>query len=780
MQWFKDGDRNTKFFHAHGTGKRIKLQLKKIQDSNGVWLETEEEIAQEAIGFFTNQFSEEKIPTDFGMLQNVPILVTDEQNDRLHEMPEEKKVRKAVFGLNADSAGGPDGFTGNFFQVCWDIVAKHITKIVQAFFCGHELPRYITCTNLVLIPKKKEINSFSDLRPISLSSITSKIFSRILHERMVKLLPELISPQQSGFVKGKSIVENILLVQEIVHDIRIRGKPANVVIKLDMAKAYDRVSWLFLTKVLRQMGFGERLINMVFRIISNNWYSILINGQPQCFFRSTRGVKQGDPLSPTLFILAAECLSRALNALFTKEGFKEYGMPKWSSYVNHLAYADDIIIFTFANEQSMRLIMDTLAGYEEVSGQKVNKGKSAIFMHHSVTQAISELVYNVTQIPGKEFLLTYLGVPFIMSTSVGNSSKHWSTWTTLCHPQDEGGMGFRMLAPQKNTWTYVWKKMLKVREVIEQEIWWKIQQGNSYFWMDNWTGLGALYHIIPVEFEWDPTVILVKDVAEEGQWNEGLIRELLPEDLANHIVENISPPVEHNEVDKAFWKLESRGKFSNPDTEDINHVFLHAPDAQNIWKHFCGPVGTDIQNLHITQVIHKWWDLPVQSEIKYIYKVRRGNFRYAPYKWSKVVELLESYTQPTKIIPVWWKAPERGWVTVNTDGASRGNPGRSSWGFCVRDEMGNLIQAQAQEMVNPLSTNTEAEAMAILQALRYLQNNLAENIIVNMIEEVWRLIGNKTVVVQHIFVNRMADYLANVALDRGAVVSRSWILKEEN
>ncbi|XP_060202918.1 uncharacterized protein LOC132631354 [Lycium barbarum] len=209
MLWFQDGDRNTKFFHAHVNGKRIKLQLQRIQDHTGTWLDTEEEIAQEAIRFFSDQFKEENNPTDFSMLDKIPKMVTEEQNQQLYEMPDEAEVKRAVFGLNADSAGGPDGFTGRFFQACWEIIANDLVTMVRSFFCGHELP--------------------------------SKVISRIIHERLIYLLPEIISPQQSGFVKGRSIVENILLAQEIVHDIRIRGKPANVVIKLDMEKAYDRI-----------------------------------------------------------------------------------------------------------------------------------------------------------------------------------------------------------------------------------------------------------------------------------------------------------------------------------------------------------------------------------------------------------------------------------------------------------------------------------------------------------------------------------------------------------
>ncbi|XP_075083500.1 uncharacterized protein LOC142167241 [Nicotiana tabacum] len=119
--------------------------------------------------------------------------------------------------------------------------------------------------------------------------------------------------------------------------------------------------------VLRKMGFCERFIGVAFGIMSNNWYSMLINGQPYGFFKSIRGVKQGDPLSPTLFILDAEALSRGLNALHLNLYFCGFGLPKWSPKINHLAYTDDTIIFSSSDATSLQLIMEVLSAYEVAS-----------------------------------------------------------------------------------------------------------------------------------------------------------------------------------------------------------------------------------------------------------------------------------------------------------------------------------------------------------------------------------------------------------------------------
>lgn len=124
------------------------------------------------------------------------------------------------------------------------------------------MAKSITHTNLVLISKKDIINTFSDLRPISLSNFVNKILLRIIHDRMEKVLLRIISPNQSGVVRGRSIIENVLLTQEMVTGIGKRRKPTNVVIKLDMTKTYDRVSQFFLKKVLRKMRFSNMVVDM--------------------------------------------------------------------------------------------------------------------------------------------------------------------------------------------------------------------------------------------------------------------------------------------------------------------------------------------------------------------------------------------------------------------------------------------------------------------------------------------------------------------------------------
>lgn len=131
-----------------------------------------------------------------------------------------------------------------------------------------------------------------------------------------------------------------------------------------MVKAYNRVSWFFLMKVLRKMVFSNRVVDIIRRLISNNYYSVLLDGQLVGFFHSIRGVKQGDPLAPALLILAAQVVARSLNQFFEDTDFIGYSMPKWSPELNHLAYVDDTIVFTSSNKYSINKRIQILKEYE--------------------------------------------------------------------------------------------------------------------------------------------------------------------------------------------------------------------------------------------------------------------------------------------------------------------------------------------------------------------------------------------------------------------------------
>lgn len=156
-----------------------------------------------------------------------------------------------------------------------------------------------------MLPKVDHPQMFSDLRPISLCNVTSMIISKLLNNRLAKLLPKLISLNQSRFVKGKMISENVLLAQEIINDMVKPNKGGNLVMKLDMTKAYDKVSWTYLCGVLRRFGFAKDWVNLIHRLISNNWYSVVINRGRHGFFKSENGLRQGNPLSPSLFVISA-------------------------------------------------------------------------------------------------------------------------------------------------------------------------------------------------------------------------------------------------------------------------------------------------------------------------------------------------------------------------------------------------------------------------------------------------------------------------------------------
>ena len=169
-------------------------------------------------------------------------------------------------------------------------------------------------------------------------------------------------------------MDNVLLAQELVLDLDRRLSILNLILKLDMEKAYDRVEWPFLLFLLHSFGFSEEVVDLLFRTFSNSWFSILVNGQPIGFFKSSRGVHQGDPLSPGLFLFVDEFLGWGIQEL----GRTHMGSRYISTRVKvpYLAFADDTIIFTRCSNSCLMALRNFLLLYPKHLGQKVNVSKS--------------------------------------------------------------------------------------------------------------------------------------------------------------------------------------------------------------------------------------------------------------------------------------------------------------------------------------------------------------------------------------------------------------------
>ncbi|CAH9117544.1 unnamed protein product [Cuscuta europaea] len=302
-----------------------------------------------------------------------------------------EEVKQAVWSLNPNSAAGPDGYNGKFFRKCWSFLSLDVLKAVQEFFMGLPIPKGFASAMLVLIPKKDNPNTFADFRPICLSSFLSKICTKVIVTRLDSILPKIISKEHAGFMKQRDIADQVLIAQEMIHciDKKIRG--SNLVVKLDMAKAFDRLSWQFLSDILLKFGFTPMFVKLVMNNLQATRLSVLINGSPYGFFRPSRGVKQGDPLSPYLFIIASEAFSRGISKLLEQGKVKPYWIGNSGVPISHLGYADDLLVFLNGDSGSILNFNKFLQDYQKSSGQTINLDKSLFLCGKTSLRRINQI-----------------------------------------------------------------------------------------------------------------------------------------------------------------------------------------------------------------------------------------------------------------------------------------------------------------------------------------------------------------------------------------------------
>ena len=194
--------------------------------------------------YFEKCFAGEVLPLEEDNLEVITPNLTEELNLILCREPSMEELKKTLDGMNKEAAPGPDGYTLSFYLSCWDLIKFDLLEAVIDFFKGSAVPNGFGHTFIALIPKKEITTTWADFRPICLCNNFLKLLSKILNERLNPYLPLMITENQSGFVKGRSIADNILLTQELILALDHRVRGANLVLKLDMLKAYDRVNWI--------------------------------------------------------------------------------------------------------------------------------------------------------------------------------------------------------------------------------------------------------------------------------------------------------------------------------------------------------------------------------------------------------------------------------------------------------------------------------------------------------------------------------------------------------
>ncbi|XP_019164595.1 PREDICTED: uncharacterized protein LOC109160804 [Ipomoea nil] len=204
VKWLKEGDSNTRFFHAVVKDRHQRQRISAIKSGTGELLTTQPAIQTEEVSFFSGLFSAEDCPGMEALLQCLPVGVLDSDKAALSLPVTREEVKEAVWKLDPDSAAGPDGFSGAFFRHCWDIIKDDLYMATLDFFAGVPVPRAMASAQIVLIPKKLNLDTFADYRPICLFTFVSKVFTRIIASRLSTILPKIISREQAGFLQAEA------------------------------------------------------------------------------------------------------------------------------------------------------------------------------------------------------------------------------------------------------------------------------------------------------------------------------------------------------------------------------------------------------------------------------------------------------------------------------------------------------------------------------------------------------------------------------------------------
>lgn len=385
-------------FYEHGekAGRLLAQQLKSKSASRLIpkIRKTSQEITvdpQEINSIFYKYYSDlysSEFPHDDSFMStflanvNLPTVKIDQKNN-LDKTLQLQEIEDSIRAMQSGKAPGPDGFPIEFYKKFSLQLSPLLLNMFNHSLDQSKLPSSLTQAHItVLLKPDKNALDCSSYRPISLLNVDVKILSKVLASRIENIIPDIISQDQTGFIKGRHSFINIRKLLNVVHSPASESNP-EVVISLDAEKAFDRVEWEYLFAVLDKFGFGSKFISWIRLLYHQPKAAVVTNKITSQYFSLSRGTRQGCPLSPLLFVLAIEPLTSMLRSSQSINGIKRRGIEYKVSL-----YADDLLLYITDPLSCISQVVNILKDYGYFSGYKLNFSKSICFPINNMADQI--------------------------------------------------------------------------------------------------------------------------------------------------------------------------------------------------------------------------------------------------------------------------------------------------------------------------------------------------------------------------------------------------------
>ena len=294
------GDHHTRYFHSRATHRKRRNSIRALRLDTGELIADNKHIGDKFLQYYHDLFTASLAINMGEALDGISPSVTTEMNSTLLRPFTSVEVKDALNQMAPLKALVSNGFSPIFYQSYWHVVGQDVIEAVLSCLNSSTLLSSINHTFVTLIPKVKNPKKVIEYRPISLCNVVYKLILKVLANSLKLVLPHVISNTQSAFVPGHLITDNISVAFETLHHMHNQrgGRTGSMALKLDMSKAYNKVEWSFLQQVMIRMGFDPKWVSLIMECVSTVSYSLFINGEPTGYIISTRGLRQGDPISP--------------------------------------------------------------------------------------------------------------------------------------------------------------------------------------------------------------------------------------------------------------------------------------------------------------------------------------------------------------------------------------------------------------------------------------------------------------------------------------------------